>query len=155
MRVNVRCAGENTTHNKGTENVIHQEPGILVPLEEGENMGPQRIGNDILELANTILRAQVIIPKSPASYDEHGNACLCAAGIRAKARLQITNSASIADIYAVHLADTQNKELFFDAFASLNWSQTQCGEIISKNDQADSAQRRTAVAECFEMLRQT
>jgi hypothetical protein len=101
---------------------------------------------DVLKQATDILNAQPFIPLSPADLDGTGSACLCAAGILAKAGLLVAGSKDQASHLEFDLVRTKRRELLFSAFASLGWSAALCAEMVKENDATDSPRRKAVIA---------
>jgi hypothetical protein len=116
-----------------------------MPIEE-------KVDVDVLERAEAILTGQSFVPLSPAGYDPSGQVCLCAAGILAKAGLQILRSAGKAEQFEAEVARTRDKGLLYSAFETLGWSAELCREMVTKNDIAAPEFRPTIVRSCLRRL---
>lgn len=96
-----------------------------------------------------MLDEQRFVPNSPASYDALGNPCLCAAGILARAGLELATSERDAMEFAHALAQTKDARLLYASFSNLGWSAATCGEVVGGNDNAKPAVRKQVVAQIF------
>jgi hypothetical protein len=104
-----------------------------------------KIGADVVKRASVILTNQSFVPVSPADYDEKGRVCLCAAGILAKAGLEILQSATRAEQFEGDVARTGDKDLLYSAFETLGWSAHLCREMVNKNDMTAPELRPTII----------
>ena len=93
-----------------------------------------KVGADVVERAGAILTDQSFVPVSPADYDRNGRVCLCAAGILAKAGLQVLQSTAKAEQFETDLTRTRDKGLLYSAFETLGWSAQLCREMVNKTD---------------------
>jgi hypothetical protein len=103
------------------------------------------IAIDVLQEAQSIVNAQRFVPLSPAEFDADGSACLCAAGILAKAGLQVLRGESEAKIFEIEVARTKNSNLLHSTFASLGWPAELCTDMVRENDATDSTLRKDVI----------
>src|SRR5258708_14769092 len=94
----------------------------------------EKVNINVIERAGAILSEQSLVPVSHADYDGNGQVCLCAAGILAKAGLQVLHSTTKAERFEVELANTRDKGLLYSAFEAFGWSAQLCREMVTKND---------------------
>lgn len=107
---------------------------------------------DSICMAKSMLASQSFVPLSPASRDESGHVCLCAAGILASAGLQVHVSSREALDFGAELAETGNKDLLFRAFEQLGWPGTLCLDMVDRNDASAPEQRREVVRSLLQSL---
>ena len=105
-----------------------------------------------LRTARTLLASQSFVPMSPATLDEAGRPCLCAAALLASAGLRDKVSPFRAHKFESELATTKEKRLVYDAYAELGWSRALCNEMMDRNDAAAPEVRKQTVACLFEDL---
>jgi hypothetical protein len=109
----------------------------------------ERIDPRVAERVEAIVSEQSFVPVSPADYDQNGKTCLCAAGILAKAGLQVLHGMEKGEKFEAELANTKDRGLVYSVFETLGWSSQFCNELMTTNDITAQTQRPDMIRSCL------
>jgi hypothetical protein len=111
-----------------------------------------RVDINSVRTAGALLASQSFVPLSPATRDDSGRVCLCAAAMLASAGLRTKVSLRKAQEFDMELAETKSKDLVYHTFERLGWPAELCREMMDRNDTSATERRREVVASLLQNL---